>query len=120
MAPFGDRQTPGTICVAMMLMKGYKLEEIMDPTALLDEKKEIGQEYINHRQAGDVQWYVKTMYDGSIAMMDAFKKYVKEHKDELDEDDEDELPALRKSIICKEIFTWIIKLTILQQKHQRS
>ena len=83
MAPFGDRQTPGTVCVAMMLMKGYKLEEIMDPTALLDEKKEIGQEYINHRQAGDVQWYVKTMYDGSIAMMDAFKKYVKEHKDEL-------------------------------------
>ena len=81
--PFRDRQTPSTICVAMMLLEGYKLEEIMDPTALLDKKKEIGQIYIKNREAHDVKWYVKTMFDGSNAMMDAFKEYVKEHKDEL-------------------------------------
>ena len=80
---FGGRQTPATICIGMMLMQGYKVEEIMDPTALLDKKKEIGQEYIRRRELNDEKWYVKTMYDGSIAMMDAFKKYVKEHKEEL-------------------------------------
>jgi hypothetical protein len=80
---FRDRQTPATICIGIMLMQGYKVEEIMDPTALLDKKKEIGQEYINRREKNDEKWYVKTMYDGSIAMMDAFKKYVKEHKEEL-------------------------------------
>ena len=80
---FGDRQTPATICIGIMLMQGYKVEEIMDPTALLDKKKEIGQEYIKRREENDEKWYVKTMYDGSIAMMDAFKKYVKEHKEEL-------------------------------------
>ena len=81
--PFADRQTPSTICVSMMLMRGYKLEDIMNPTALLDKKKEIGQEYIKHRQANDVEWYLKTMYDGAIALMNGFEEYVKEHKDEL-------------------------------------
>ena len=81
--PFRDRQTPTTICIAMMLMDGYKLEDIMDPTALRDKKKKIGQRYIDHRQNGDVKWYLQNMYDGSFAMMDAFKKYVIDHKDEL-------------------------------------
>lgn len=82
-SPFTDRQTPSTICVSMMLRRGYKLEDIMNPTALLDKKKEIGQEYIKHRQANDVEWYLKTMYDGADALMNAYEEYVKEHKDEL-------------------------------------
>ena len=82
-APFSGRHTPGSVCVAMMLLDNYKLEDIMNPTALLEEKKKYGQEYIKHRQAKDVEWYVKTMYDGGFAMMNAFKQYVIDHKDEL-------------------------------------
>ena len=81
--PYRDRLTPAVFCIGAMLNAGYKLEDIMDPTALLEEKKKIGQDYIDHRQAKDVQWYVKSMYAGANAMMDAFKEYVKEHKDEL-------------------------------------
>ena len=80
---FGDRQTPGTMCIAMMLLKGYKIEDITNPSALLDVKKEIGEEYIRRREAKDVEWFAKTMYDGGFLMMDAFKKYIKDHKNEL-------------------------------------
>ena len=81
--PFKDRMTPSTFCIAAMLRKGYRLEEIMDPKALLKEKKEVGEDYIKHREANDIEWYVGGMYDGAKAMMDAFKKYVKDHKEEL-------------------------------------
>ncbi|MBR3824409.1 MAG: DUF262 domain-containing protein [Lachnospiraceae bacterium] len=36
-----------------------------------------------------------------ILLLTAIYNRLKEHKDELDEDNEDELPSLRKSIICK-------------------
>ena len=114
-APFRDRQTPTTICIAMMIMEGYKLEEIMDPTALLDKKKEIGQKYIDRRQKGDVKWYVKTMYDGSIAMMNAFKEYVIEHKEELKTEQDLAMHAGTLGVLSQACFDMFQELAVCKR-----
>lgn len=81
--PYADRWSPLTFCVAKMLSQKYTIEEIMDPKAHLDVKKAIGDEYLAHRENGDAEWYINEMFEGAHALMDAFKKYVKDHKEEL-------------------------------------
>ena len=81
--PYADRWSPLTFCVAKMLREKYTIEEIMDPKAHLDVKKRIGDEYLQHRENGDAEWYINEMFEGAHALMGAFKKYVKDHKEEL-------------------------------------
>lgn len=51
-------------------------------------------------------------------LLTAIYNRLKEHKDELDEDDEDELPALRKSIICKGSSNGLILCPQIQNNNQ--
>lgn len=51
-------------------------------------------------------------------LLTAIYNRLKEHKDELDEDDEDELPALKKSIICKGSFNGLILCPQIQNNNQ--
>lgn len=51
-------------------------------------------------------------------LLTAIYNRLKEHKDELDEDDEDELPALRKSIICKGASNGLILCPQIQNHNQ--
>ena len=80
---FNNRVTPTAFCVGRMLADGCSLEEIMDPRALLEKKKEIGEEYKGYLERGDAKTYGEKMYEGSKAIKKAFLDYVKKHKDEL-------------------------------------
>lgn len=51
-------------------------------------------------------------------LLTAIYNRLKEYKDELDEDDEDELPALRKSIICKGAANGLILCPQIQNNNQ--
>lgn len=51
-------------------------------------------------------------------LLTAIYNRLKQHKDELDEDDEDELPALRKSIICKGASNGLILCPQIQNNNQ--
>ena len=51
-------------------------------------------------------------------LLTAIYNRLKIHKDELDEDDEDELPALRKSIICKGASNGLILCPQIQNHNQ--
>ncbi len=51
-------------------------------------------------------------------LLTAIYNRLKAHKDELDEDDEDELPALRKSIICKGASNGLILCPQIQNNNQ--
>lgn len=51
-------------------------------------------------------------------LLTAIYNRLKEHKDELDEEDEDELPALRKSIICKGAANGLILCPQIQNHNQ--
>lgn len=51
-------------------------------------------------------------------LLTAIYNRLKEHKDELDEDDEDELPTLRKSIICKGSSKGLILCPQIQNNNQ--
>lgn len=51
-------------------------------------------------------------------LLAAIYNRLKQHKDELDEDDEDELPALRKSIICKGASNGLILCPQIQNHNQ--
>ena len=51
-------------------------------------------------------------------LLTAIYNRLKQHKDELDEDDEDELPALRKSIICKGASNGLILCPQIQNHNQ--
>ena len=50
-------------------------------------------------------------------LLTAIYNRLKEHKNELDEDNEDELPSLRKSIICKEASNGIILCPQIQNNN---
>lgn len=52
-----------------------------------------------------------------ILLLTAIYNRLKEHKDELDEDNEDELPSLRKSIICKSAPNGIILCPQIQNNN---
>ena len=80
---FIKRMTPAAFCFAKMVLKGYSLERILDPQELVKEKKLIGQEYLDLYKKNDVATYVDEMYKATGALIDAFDRYVKEHKDEL-------------------------------------
>lgn len=51
-------------------------------------------------------------------LLTAIYNRLKQHKDELDEDDEDELPTLRKSIICKGASNGLILCPQIQNNNQ--
>lgn len=51
-------------------------------------------------------------------LLTAIYNRLKQHKDELDEDDDDELPALRKSIICKGAPNGLILCPQIQNNNQ--
>lgn len=51
-------------------------------------------------------------------LLTAIYNRLKQHKDELDEDDEDELPALKKSIICKGASNGLILCPQIQNNNQ--
>lgn len=80
---YRDRMSPGAVCVAYMLRKGYSIEEILDPEQFKEEKKEIGQLYREKREANDINWLAEQMSAGSEALMGAVIKYMKDHKAEL-------------------------------------
>ena len=78
-----DRVDPSSYCVGLMLQKGYSLDNILDPRALLEEKKEVGKKYIEIRESKDANWYTEEMYKNSEAMIKGFQEYVKKYKKEL-------------------------------------
>lgn len=51
-------------------------------------------------------------------LLTAIYNRLKQHKDELEEDDEDELPALRKSLICKDSSNGLILCPQIQNHNQ--
>ena len=69
-----------------MLQKGYSLESILDPRALLEEKKEAGRKYIEIRESRDINWYTEEMYKNSEAMIKGVQEYLKVYKNELKTD----------------------------------
>lgn len=81
--PFTDRVTPSSFCVGKMLQMGYSLDQVLDPRALIDVKKEVGAFYKNIRDTKNVALYTEEMYKNCEAMIASFKDYVKKHKDEL-------------------------------------
>ena len=81
--PFTDRNTPAAFCVGKLLQMGYSLDEVLDPRALQDVKKEVGAFYKEIRDNNNVALYTEEMYKNSEASIKAFKEYVKKHKDEL-------------------------------------
>ena len=80
---YRNRMSPSAFCVGRMLAEGHSLEKIMDPRELQDEKKKIAQEYLVHREKKDFAWVTEKMYENSKYMMEAVKKYAKDHKSEL-------------------------------------
>ena len=80
---YRNRMSPSAFCVGRMLAKKYPLEKIMDPKELVAEKKEIAKEYLEHREKKDLAWVTEKMYENSKYMMEAVKKYAKDHKAEL-------------------------------------
>ena len=81
--PFIDRITPTAFCVGKMLQMGHRLEDIMDPRKLLEEKQAVGNAYINLRETNNGAQYSRELYDGAKALIKEFHEYVKNHKDEL-------------------------------------
>ncbi|MBR5266903.1 MAG: hypothetical protein IKU20_01755, partial [Lachnospiraceae bacterium] len=81
--PFTGRSTPSVYCIGRMLMDGHDLKDIMDPRALKDKKKTIGQEYKNLYNRHDAQQYSENMYQCALAIKAAVLNYIKEHKDEI-------------------------------------
>lgn len=80
---YRDRMTPGLICIAYMLKEGWSAEEILDPTKLVEEKKQVGRIYREKREANDLSWLAEQMTAGSEALMGAALKYMKDHRKEL-------------------------------------
>lgn len=102
-----DRITPVSFLIGRMLAEGYSLDDVMDPNKFREEKKRLGDEYIQHRESGDNAWYINKMYEGSEAMMKAFEDYTKQHKDELKTERDLALHANRLGVLgtcCFDLF----------------
>ena len=105
--PYNNRMTPTAFCMARMLLNGYRLEDIFDPRALLEEKKKVGQEYIDRREKKDTTWYANEMYKGAEAAMKAFHKYISDYKKELKTEDDLAMHSnnlARLSTLCFDLY----------------
>ena len=80
---FRGRMAPSAFFIGRMLAKKYSLEQILDPNELVKEKKAVGEEYLAHFEKKDTQWALEMIYENSQYMMEAVKKYAKDHKSEM-------------------------------------
>ena len=83
---FNGRMSVAAFCVGQMLLEGHPLEKILDENELQDEKKIIGADYMQHREAQDNEWYANEMYKGAEAMIGALKDYAIKHKETIKTD----------------------------------
>ena len=83
---FNGRMSAAAFCVGQMLLNGHPLEKILDENELQDEKKIIGADYMQHREAQDNEWYANEMYKGAEAMIGALKDYAIKHKETIKTD----------------------------------
>ena len=83
---FNGRMSAAAFCVGQMLLMGHPLEKILDENELQDEKKIIGDDYMQHREAQDNEWYANEMYKGAEAMIGALKDYAIKHKETIKTD----------------------------------
>lgn len=83
---FNGRMSAAAFCVGQMLLNGHPLEKILDENELQDEKKIIGDDYMQHREAQDNEWYANEMYKGAEAMIGALKDYAIKHKETIKTD----------------------------------
>ena len=65
---------PGTACTCYMLGKGFKMEDIIDPLKLQEERKEAGQEYLRHMKSGDSAWLGEQLYNGGKLLKEEYEK----------------------------------------------
>ena len=83
---FNGRMSVAAFCVGQMLLEGHPLEKILDENELQDVKKIIGDDYMQHREAQDNEWYANEMYKGAEAMIGALKDYAIKHKETIKTD----------------------------------
>lgn len=82
-AGFRGRMAPSAFFIGRMLAAEHPLEKILDPNELVEEKKQVGKEYLEHLEKKDTTWALEKMYENSPYMMEALNKYVKDHKSEM-------------------------------------
>ena len=80
---FRGRMAPSAFFIGRMLAAKHPLEKILDPNELVEEKKAVGKEYLDHFEKKDTQWALEMIYENSQYMMEAVNKYVKDHKSEM-------------------------------------
>lgn len=80
---FRGRMAPSAFFIGRMLAANHPLEKILDPNELVEEKKAVGKEYLEHFEKKDTQWALEMIYENSQYMMEAVKKYAKDHKSEM-------------------------------------
>lgn len=80
---FRGRMAPSAFFIGRMLAAKHPLEKILDPNELVEEKKAVGKEYLEHFEKKDTQWALEMIYENSQYMMEAVKKYAKDHKSEM-------------------------------------
>ena len=62
-AGFRGRMAPSAFFIGRMLAAKHPLEKILDPNELVEEKKAVGKEYLEHFEKKDTQWALEMIYE---------------------------------------------------------
>lgn len=69
-----SRSVFSTMAICSMVSKGYSLEDVLDPSKLVDVRNEIGKEVIEKMTAGDKEWEANMFFHGGHALAKEFDR----------------------------------------------